>query len=163
MNAQPGPNDLHHTALVGTPHPSGQAFEMSSEIPAHLLKLELAATHLIQAIRLTMQHQGNQQIIHVGHPNPPHWHEITHPQNLVGLSGSSGWYLDALQFHFRDGSHTKRFGGDRGDSDFQLSLAKRNGVWQGEVVGLWGYANPTGIESLGLIFWSVERQTIPAS
>jgi hypothetical protein len=33
-------------------------------------------------------------------------------------------------------------------------------VWQGRVVGLWGYADEVGIESIGLIFWSLELKKL---
>ena len=50
---------------------------------------------------------------------------------LIGISRRTGWYVDAVQFHFSDGSY------------------------RGEIRGLSGNAGDL-VEVLGLIFWPAE-------
>ena len=75
---------------------------------------------------------------------------------LVGVSGRGGWYVDAVRFHFSDGSETPEYGGPGGDTTFRTLLTKNAaGAYRGEVRGLFGHAGPH-LETLGLIFWPRE-------
>jgi hypothetical protein len=158
VKQRPGPNDLHFSPLDGSPFPVGEKFVLLPEEGSKLVRLELATTHLIQAVKLCYKKDGQEHSLQTGVTNATNYQSIPLTSELVALSGQSGWYLDALRFHFADGSETPLFGGPNGDVSFHMGIYKKQGVWQGRVVGLWGYADEVGIESLGLIFWSTERQ-----
>jgi hypothetical protein len=153
---RPGPNDLHFSTLAGSPFPQGEKFLLLLEDESTLLRLELATTHLVQAIKLVYEKDGRNHTLQAGNPSS-NWQSVSLTSDLVALSGRSGWYIDALEFHFADLSETPLFGGAGGDVRFHIGLHQKEAVWQGQVVGLWGYADEVGLEALGLIFWSVER------
>jgi hypothetical protein len=157
MNLRPGSNDLHFSTLAGSPHPVGEKFVLLPEYNSQLLGLELATTHLVQAVKLIYQKDGREHSLEAGSTTESNWQTLSLRSELVALSGQSGWYLDALKFHFANGSETALFGGAGGDVSFHVGIHQKQGVWQGQVVGLWGYADEVGLEALGLIFWSVER------
>ncbi|MGL4609877.1 MAG: hypothetical protein ACRCYY_09355 [Trueperaceae bacterium] len=166
---RPGPNDLHFSALVGTPEPIGKRFICQVPENCKLTTLHIAATHLIHGLKLEYVNEDNEtNHCSIGAAKDT-WQSFAGLSglsglsglgglsSLSGLSGSSGWYLDTLRFHYRDGSQSDTFGGKGGDTHFQLSLHQKNGLWQGTIVGLWGHADSTGIEALGFMFWSVEK------
>jgi hypothetical protein len=156
---RPGPNDLHYSTLVGSPFPLGQRFTFLPEEGSTLLRLEVAGETLIEALRLTyLDKAGRNTVLQAGNEIPKPWHSVDLKTPVAGLGGTSGWYLDSLRLEFRDGSHSLLFGGTGGDLQFRLHLHKKENIWQGEVVGFWGFADERGIEALGLIFWSVERE-----
>ncbi len=157
FSSRPGPNNLHFSNLAGSPFPLGQRFIFLPEEGSKLTGLELATTHLVQAVKLVYEKDGREHFLQAGVNNATNYQSIPLTSELVALSGQSGWYLDALKFHFMDGAETPLFGGPNGDVSFHTGIHKKQGVWQGQVVGLWGYADEVGLEALGLIFWSAER------
>jgi hypothetical protein len=156
--SRPGPNDLHFSTLAGSAFPQGERFVLLPKEGSVLVRLELASSHLIKGLRLVANKDGQEQVLQVGVSSSATWRVIPVDSDLMGLHGRSGWYIDALGFQFADGSRTQSFGGQGGDVDFQIGIARRQSVWQGRVVGLWGYADDVGLEALGLVFWSVERR-----
>jgi hypothetical protein len=156
VNSRPNPNDLHFSTLAGSPFPVGKKFVLLPEDSSKVVSLELATTHLVQAIKLICEKDGREHSLQAGSNNPTNYQSIPLTSDLVALSGQSGWYIDALRFHFADGSATPLFGGTGGDIRFHVGMHQKQTVWQGRVVGMWGYADEVGLEALGLIFWSVE-------
>ncbi len=77
-------------------------------------------------------------------------------QNLVGISGSMGWFIDAIRFHFSDGSQTQLFGGGGGDIAFRQVFNKnKKQEYKGRWIGFWGSATDQ-LETIGLVFMAVE-------
>jgi hypothetical protein len=75
---------------------------------------------------------------------------------LVGFSGTVGWFIDSIRFHFSDGSKSKRFGGNGGDIAFEQILNKdKKGRYKGRWMGFWGSATDQ-LETLSLIFFPIE-------
>jgi hypothetical protein len=84
------------------------------------------------------------------------WYNLKKNQILIGISGAGGWFIDAIQFHFNNGSTTPVYGGNGGDNDFKLTVhKKKNNLFTSELRGLWGtIAN--NIETLGLVHMPME-------
>ena len=111
---------------------------------------------VIQCIRIRVdRRRGEDEIITIGNPAGADFQREFRPRGraeLVGISGRSGWYIDAIRFHFSDGDVTPMYGGEGGDTSFDLRLAEAyNGRYKGRVIGLYGTAG-SFVESLGLIF-----------
>ncbi len=81
---------------------------------------------------------------------------VSGKQQLTGISGSCGWFIDSIRFHFDDGSQTPLYGSQTGgDTDYALILSRKNGKLKGRWMGFWGTATDN-IESLGLVFFPIE-------
>lgn len=77
-------------------------------------------------------------------------------KRLVGISGSCGWFIDSIRFHFDDGTATPLYGGQGGDIDFSLLLKKdKQGNPKGRLMGFWG-SSTDQLETIGLVFWPLE-------
>ncbi|MEY4538910.1 MAG: hypothetical protein RLZZ306_667 [Bacteroidota bacterium] len=77
-------------------------------------------------------------------------------QKLVGISGTMGWFIDSICFHFSDGTKTKRFGGNGGDIAFQNIFNRdKKGNYKGRWIGFWG-STTDQLETIGLVFMAVE-------
>ena len=75
---------------------------------------------------------------------------------LRGISGRGGWFIDAIRFHFTDGSQSPEYGGAGGDTEFRLLLAETaERRARGAFRGFYGTAGGL-VESLGLVFWPLE-------
>jgi hypothetical protein len=158
MVQRAGPNDIHFSTLIGAAKPSGQEFILQLNEGCSIVSIDLCTTTLIKAIRLhCADKDGKKQVLEAGSGHSPCWTKMSIPAPIIGLQGTSGWYIDSLQFMLNDGSSTLPLGGSGGDVRFNLSIHQRSNIWQGTVVGLWGFADHQGIESLGLVFWSVEK------
>lgn len=108
----------------------------------HALRFEVAAEDGRRHVELIGEPRGAWS---APHPVPP-------GATLTGLSGTGGWWVDSLQFHFSEGSQTPRYGGAGGDYAFEQSVTRRAGDPTGEVRGLWGTLSTNGfLESIGLL------------
>lgn len=77
-------------------------------------------------------------------------------QKLIGISGSYGWFIDGLVFHFSDGTTSPRYGGKGGDLTFQQIFNRnKNSTFKGNWCGIYGSFTDQ-LESIGLCFWAVE-------
>lgn len=138
----------------------GQAFTLDLLPAGHRLtqievKLGEAPLKLVKGLRFTVQHPGGQvrqTQIGAGQGNwqPPF--SVPAGAALVGISGRSGWGLDALQFHFDDGSQSPTYGGEGGDTYFALRLHQRPALAPAAIRGFFGTYTAAGIETLGLLF-----------
>jgi hypothetical protein len=161
LAARPGPGAIHFSAPVGGVYgASGQAFTTDCLTPnSRLIALQVNLGPepwcAVRGLRLKIADSaGAIEQVSIG-AEQGDWQPLCEvPENvlLVGISGASGWYLDAIQFHFSDGSKSPRYGGSGGDSTFCLQLNEREGLVAGRVRGLYGTAHNDGIETLGLIF-----------
>jgi hypothetical protein len=159
--ARPGPGAIHFTAPVGGTYGSrGEPFEVDfikpgSSIVGIQVNLGPAPLHIVRGIRFKLaQSGGDPHIVLIGHVDGEwqEWHELPDNQKLTGISGASGWYIDAIRFHFANGEPSPRFGGPGGDTAFSLSLMNENGTSHGRIRGMHGTLAEEGIETLGLIF-----------
>lgn len=77
-------------------------------------------------------------------------------RRLIGISGTSGWFIDSIAFVFDDGSTTPKYGGSGGDLNFRLLINKKpTGEYLGRVMGFWGSYTDV-LETIGLVFWPIE-------
>jgi hypothetical protein len=111
---------------------------------------------VIQCIRIEYRRgNGNREKVTLGNPDGARFrnpYRVGGRQELVGFSGRGGWWIDAIRFHFSDGSVYPTYGGDGGDTSFETILRpERNGRYRGRVTGFYGSAGQY-LESLGLIF-----------
>ena len=87
------------------------------------------------------------------------WQEkisLKNSQKLVGISGTMGWFIDSICFHFSDGTKTRRFGGNGGDIAFQNIFNRdKKGNYKGKWMGFWGSATDQ-LETIGLVFMAIE-------
>jgi hypothetical protein len=81
---------------------------------------------------------------------------VPNGRNLIGISGACGWFVDNLRFHFDDQTTTPRYGGNGGDTTFQLLLTQKpDGRFKGRFMGFWGSWTHS-LETIGLIFYPYE-------
>lgn len=159
--ARPGPGALHFSAPVGgLPGARGEAFAVDCLGPAdRLLALQVnlgpAPLRVVRGFRLRLQgadEQVREALVGRGDGERQDWWEPSEGARLVGISGASGWFLDALQFHFDDGTSSPRYGGNGGDTTFHLQLNRQGDRYGGRLRGFHGTATADGLETLGLIF-----------
>lgn len=111
---------------------------------------------VVQCIRIDYRRGGgSRQTLTLGRPEGARFMRPIRVGNrleLVGISGRSGWWIDAIRFHFSDGSVSPTYGGEGGDTSFETILRpERNGRYRSRVTGIYGTAGPY-LETLGLIF-----------
>ncbi len=77
-------------------------------------------------------------------------------KKIIGISGTYGWFIDSLKFHFSDGSTSPKYGGNGGDLSFQQIFNRnKNNAFKGNWCGIYGSYSDQ-LETIGLIFWAVE-------
>ncbi|NND08554.1 MAG: hypothetical protein HKN87_19420 [Saprospiraceae bacterium] len=156
--ARPGPGAIHYSSVVGnTQGARGIQFELEIIEPGDQLKeirLNLdPESRLVRGIRFTVQRVGENKYFSIGSEGG-NWtvpFTIAKGVELTGISGASGWYLDAIQFHFSDGRHSPMYGGAGGDTFFQLHLSDQVAE-RGRLRGFHGTIDDGMVESLGIIF-----------
>jgi len=57
--------------------------------------------------------------------------------HLIGISGRAADRVDAIRFHFSDGTMSELFGGN-GGKEFKLMVPEKNGRYVGHIVGFKG-------------------------
>jgi len=159
--ARPGPGALHFSAPVGGLWGArGGSFAVDCLGPAdRLLALQVnlgpAPLRVVRGFRLRLQGvdgKAREALIGRSDGEWQDWWEAPQGARPVGISGASGWLLDALQFHFDDGSRSPRYGGSGGDTTFHLQLNRQSNRYGGRLRGFHGTATEDGLETLGLIF-----------
>ena len=160
--------EMHYSAPVGgVTGTQSPVFVTEFLTPGNeLLAIEVGTTGnpdflVVQCLRFRYRegHSGREQTYTVGRATdadfaPPH--RVPTGTNLIGISGRGGWYIDAIQFHFADGSSSPEYGGAGGDTTFRTLMTQRvDGSYRGEVRGLYGHAGEL-VEVLGLVFWPLE-------
>jgi hypothetical protein len=156
MSARPGPGAIHFSAPVGNLFgASGASFQADFLPPGQQiqsLQVNLGPNGLIRGFRF--QIHGALKPSLIGHAEG-NWQEtfvIPPGHELVGISGASGWYFDALQFHFSQGLSSPIYGSEGGDTAFDLRIKAGAAGNAGRIRGFYGRYDETGLESLGLIF-----------
>ncbi len=155
--ARPGPGALHRSAPIGgLTGAQGKPFETEclppgSDILAYQFCLGDAPMNLVKGFRIrTKSSSGEVQTWLIGHEegNWQNWEDAYNGAVLTGIGGASGWLVDALRLYFKDGSKTPLYGGEGGDTTFELKLNRD----QGRIRGFYGTLDSGGIETLGLLF-----------
>lgn len=156
--ARPGPGAIHFSAPAGgTMGAQGKPFQMDFLTPeTQLLAVQVnlgpAPMKVVRGIRFKVKREdGKEETILIGREDGEWrpWFEPTGGRKLTGISGATGWYFDAIQFHFEEGVRSPRYGGPGGDTSFELKLNQQN---PGRIRGFHGTYTETGLETLGLIF-----------
>ncbi|MEM1136321.1 MAG: hypothetical protein AAGI07_10830 [Bacteroidota bacterium] len=160
-SALPGSGMLHYSAPVGgVQGASGKSFftevlPLGSKLQSLQVNLGEAPLKIVKGFRCKVLHTtGKVEEVLIG-ASDGNWQpefEIDDAVEFVGISGASGWWFDNLQFHFSDGSMTPSYGGNGGDTTFNLFLNKKNGEYGGRIRGFHGISAEQGIATLGLIF-----------
>ena len=158
---------MHYSAPVGgvTGTESAAFAEEFLGPGSELLEIEVGTTGnpnflIVQCIRLRYRDgRRRQQTYTIGRAEGADFaptYRVPEGPELIGISGRGGWYIDAIQFHFADGSVSPEYGGHGGDTTFRTLMTQRaDGTYRGEVRGLYGHAGEF-VEVLGLIFWPLE-------
>ena len=159
--ARPGPGAIHYGAPVGGIYgAAGTSFQADFLQPlTRILSLQVnlgpAPAKLIKGMKFRLRQEGGKvETLLIGNPEGD-WQEafsIPEGNQLIGISGASGWYLDALQFHFSQGLTSPRYGGDGGDTEFDIRIPSKREGKSGRIRGFHGSYATEGIENLGLIF-----------
>lgn len=165
-NKKPLLEDTHYSALVaGTVGTESPLAAIRFQGEGRVLKSIRVGTTgnpdflIIQCLEFTFTESGTEQTVHLGRLegatfSPPFIAPAASP--LIGISGRGGWYVDAIKFHFANGSETELYGGAGGDTTYDLAITQdAEGGWKGAVWGLYGNADPF-VETLGLIFEAIE-------
>lgn len=159
--------ELHYSAPVGgVTGTESPAFAEEFLAPGHeLLSIEVGTTGkddflVVQCLRFEYRDsRGRRRRYVVGRETGADFapaYRVPKGSRLIGISGRGGWYIDALQFHFEDGSSSPEYGGRGGDTTFRTLMIRRaDGSYPGEIRGLYGNAGEL-VEVLGLIFWPLE-------
>ncbi len=117
------------------------------------------ARNVVKGLKMIILDKNNQVKDYVFGDTLGIWQEkisLEKSQELVGISGTMGWFIDSICFHFSDGVKTKRFGGNGGDIAFQnIFNQDKKGNFKGKWIGFWGSATDQ-LETIGLIFMAVE-------
>ncbi len=156
--AKPGPAALHKTALLGgTTGAEGIPFSMELEGMLKSIQVNLGAAplSLVKGIRfqvLTKEGEMKEQTIGNAEGNWQTAHELESGQELVGIAGRSGWFMDAIQFLFDAEKSSPMYGGEGGDTAFSLRLHRD----QGKIRGFYGTYTSDGIETMGFLFDPVD-------
>ncbi|WP_420458630.1 hypothetical protein [Neolewinella sp.] len=159
--------EMHYSAPVGgvTGTESAAFAEEFLGPGSELLEIEVGTTGnpdflIVQCIRLRYREgRGRRQTYTIGRAAGADFapaYRVPEGAELIGISGRGGWYIDAVQFYFSDGSVSPEYGGQGGDTTFRTLMTQRpDGTYRGEVRGLYGHAGAF-VEVLGLIFWPLE-------
>jgi len=70
--------------------------------------------------------------------------------HLVGISGRAGDQIDAIRFHFSDGTRSEMFGGG-GGNEFTIMLPQKDGRYVGRAVGFFGRYGKV-IDKIGIAY-----------
>lgn len=119
---------------------------------------KLNEIQIVAGFQLELEKDGNTSMYSFGNLSGTIEEKFTVPngRKLVGISGTSGWFVDSLQFIFDDGSRTPKYGGKGGDINFNMTLNKNSkGAYTGRLMGFWG-SYTDYLESIGLVFWPIE-------
>ena len=158
---RPGPGALHKSAPVGgVMGASGEPFSVEvlpSGARLQRLRVNLGSgpLYLVQGVEFETQTAAGVLVVHrigAGAGAWQGWFDVPSGASLTGISGASGWFLDALQFHFDDGSASPRYGGAGGDTTFRLQLQTSADGTSGRLRGFYGTSAEGLIETLGLLF-----------
>lgn len=160
-SVKPGLADLHFSPLSGGAVPAHGRQFVAEFLPAgaQLLSVEVntqpGGSRLIHALRFRVRDaDGAERTELIGEPRGE-WSApfaVAEGAGLAGLSGSGGWLVDSLCFHFSDGSETPLYGGPGGDFTFRTMIHRRDGRWRGVPRGLWGTLSADGfLESVGFL------------
>ena len=158
---KPGPDEVHYSArLGGTQGRSGTEFHADCFKPGDQLRsisvcLGTSPLSLVKGLKFIWKkaHGGDSTVV-IG-SNEGDWqtpHLLKGEVFLTGVGASTGWFFDAIQFYFSDGTSSKRYGGEGGDT---FSTVHLNGTDQdsgSRIRGFYGSYDQEGIETLGLIF-----------
>jgi hypothetical protein len=159
--------ELHYSAPVGgVTGTESPAFRAEFLTPGTVLRqIEVGTTGnadflVVQCLRFTYTDaDGREQVYTVGRPAGAEFaspYPVPPGGQWIGISGRAGWYIDAVQFHFSDGSVSPLYGGRGGDTTFRTLITQNaDGGYRGELRGIYGHAGEL-VEVLGLIFWPVE-------
>jgi hypothetical protein len=156
--------EMHYSALVGgTTGSRGVRFineflSESARVSSIQAGLGPAPGRVLRALRFGVRESDTDRSIEIGAPDAADWQPaFVVPDGAIwtGISGASGWYIDAIRFHCDDGSASPLYGGAGGDTTYHLTIYAPNGHPRGNIRGLWG-ACDGAIETLGLIFWPAE-------
>ena len=154
--AKPGPGTIHYSAPVGGFFGArGKKIQEEFLHPDDQLRslqvLLNQDSNLVIGMRFNVLRGDSTHIHHIGNQSGV-WTKafLVNPgKTLIGISGASGWYIDALRFHFSDGTMTPLYGGSGGDTEFKL-IIKPEGT--SRIRGFHGTFDHIGLETLGLIF-----------
>lgn len=155
--ARPGPDDLHFSAPAGSAFPQGRMYVLLAEPGEKIAEVRLAASAIVESVEVVFESkEGGRRTDAAGASRGSEPIQLPAHGRLLGISGRSGWHVDALALHW-EGSRSMPVGGPGGDTTFHLVSCYRDGQYQADVAGLWGYCDDEGLESIGLVFWSAER------
>lgn len=132
------------------------AFEENDVLKS--IQVFLNESSVVSGFQLEVKKQNHIELFSFGavKGHPQEKFIVGENKKLVGISGSSGWYIDSIQFIFDDGCMTPRYGGLGGDLDFKLVLNKKpSGEYLGRLMGFWG-SHTVLLETIGLVFWPIE-------
>jgi hypothetical protein len=158
--------EIHYSARIGgTVGEEDKKFSVmavneNDRLVSIAVCLATNGSDLVRAIRLEVaDKQGKTRIFTCGDSVGGKWltpHKVPSKSQLVGISGSCGWFVDSIRFHFDDGSETPLYGSrSGGDTDYRLVLSRKNGQLKGRFVGFWGTATEY-LETIGLVFFPIE-------
>lgn len=118
-----------------------------------------AAKNVVKGLKMSIRDANNLERILAFGDTTGIWQEkitLKRNQKLVGISGQSGWFIDAIRFHFSEGSQTRLFGGRGGDVAFsQIFNRSKKGYYKGRWIGFYG-SSTDQLETIGLVFMAVE-------
>lgn len=157
-SARPGPGAIHFSAPVGgTSGARGKPFQVDflqphTRLLAVQVNLASPRLNLVRGFRFRIEDEDRttrEVLIGSAEGAWQPWFEIPDGERLTGVSGATGWFFDAIQFHFENGIRSPRYGGTGGDTTFDLRLSPNN---PGRIRGFHGTYTENGLETLGLIF-----------
>ncbi len=129
---------------------------------SRLLRIQVNVTqarNVVKGIKMIIVDEKKQEKIFAFGDTTCIWLEninLQKNQTLVGISGTMGWFIDSIRFHFSDGRQTRLFGGSGGDIAFQQVFNRsKKGYYKGRWIGFWGSATDQ-LETIGLVFMAVE-------
>jgi hypothetical protein len=156
--ARPGPGNIHFSAPVGNVlGGNGQRFEafFPTEGNVTLKGVQVNASHNVRGFRIKVGNENEEdKVFTFGHEEGDwsEWEKFSGDGKLEGISGRSGWYLDAIQFHLDSGEQPSVTGGKGGDTTFDFRLNQFENKSKSLIRGFHGTMDDYGIVSLGLIF-----------
>jgi hypothetical protein len=151
--AKPGPGNLHFSAPMGSVFGAGGDRFSYDFIGSgqKIAAVQVNSSHIVRGIRFRLS-DGEEVLVGQEEGEWSNWFALSSESQLEGISGRSGWYIDAIQFHFANGLASPEWGGKGGDTTFDLKLNRNTGHYPARIRGFYGTLDEYGIETLGLIF-----------
>ncbi len=161
-NHKPLLGEVHYgNRIGGVQAQEGRSIQMISfeeNDNLNSIQVFLNEDQIVTGFKLEVERKGGIKVFSFGNLNsfPQEIFFVQKNAKLVGISGTSGWFIDSLAFIFDDGSSTPKYGGTGGDLNFKLVLNKKpTGIYLGRLMGFWG-SHTDLLETIGLVFWPIE-------